>query len=392
MLTVKHSTNRFATKENFQFLNRTNHNIKPVAVSLKTIPTMKWTLIFIALLSLTACNNQAGKKQIVLTDKDTIQTGMAVQYSEKKLISLLDSIGKLNPNSWTEKLTFLVDSTLNNQIKLNKKLNPADFQKLKSTVKSGKIDLDFAKLFFPNIELDSILIKNLENNKLPIGFYSFDRNENDFNEFAISIGNDGGISWSNDVYFFKSDKIIAKHKIFHRYGLELNHFKNEINETVIYYETNYQSGTGIWWYQFNFYRYDKDELLPTLTEIKNINLQFPWSIRAYWIKSTVLNTKPLKLKFVYNNQFTDSLGNQIDFINDSTEVTYHFDRQKKMYEPEFNDSKLNRLKLLTYFHADNELLFVNINYDLFKKELNDKTRRKVVLNYLNELKNGLGKQ
>lgn len=254
--------------------------------------------------------------------------------------------------------------------------------------------MDFAKQIFPELESDSSSIANPENDSLIINFYSFDKKETNFNEYAISIDNDDGFFWSNDVYFFKSDKIISKHKIFHRYGLELEHFKNEINETVIYYKVNYGSGTGIWWHQFNFYQYDKDALLPILTEIENINLQYPWSFRSYWIESIILNTNPLTIKFVYDNQFTDSLGNQFDFINDSAEVKYNYNTKNKIYEPEFRGNKLNKLKLLTYYFADNELLFVNINYELFKKELNskDQVKRQAILNYLNDLKNALNKR
>jgi hypothetical protein len=351
---------------------------------------MKWTIIFIALIWLSACKNRTDKKQLVPADSDTAQIAQDIRYSENELITLLDSIGKLNPITWVEKLTFLVDSTLKNQIKLNNNLSPTDFQRLKSTLRNREIDLDFAKRILPNLELDSNMA-DFESNKLTIGFYSFDRNTEEFNEFAISIGYDGGLSWNNDIYFFKSSKVIAKHKVFHRYGLELKHFKNENKETVIYYKVNYGSGTGIWWHQFNFYRYDNENLLPALTEIENINLQYPWSIRAYWIESTILKTSPLKLKFVFNNQLTDSLDNQVELINDSTEVTYNFDKQQKQYVPVFADTKLNALKLLTYFHADNELLFVNTNYDLFKKELNskDQAKRQAILNYLNQLLNGL---
>ncbi|MCF6348985.1 MAG: hypothetical protein L3J20_11905 [Flavobacteriaceae bacterium] len=347
---------------------------------------MKWTLIFIAFFGLIAC--KTSKKQLT-TNEDTSKTSL---YSEKKLISLLDSIGKLNPESWTKKLSFIVNSTLNNPSNLTIKLNSSDFQELRATAKKGELDLSFAKKIFPKLELDSSLIENLTDNKLPIGFYSFDKNENDFEEFAISIGY-GGLSWENDVYFFKADKIIAKHQVFHRYGLELNHFKNEHNQTVIYYKVNYGSGSGTWWNQLNFYRYNNDSFLPTLTEIKNINLQFPWSIRPYWIESTIINTKPLKLKFVFNNQFTDTLGNQIEFINDSIEITYDFDKQKEVYIPNFTNSNLSLLKLQTYFIANNELLFVNTYYDLLKKEINgnNQLKRKAILIYLNELKNKIDK-
>ena len=355
---------------------------------------MRWAIIYITLLGLTACNNQTINKQIVTASNDSINSIKTIQYSENELFSLLDSIGNLNQDSWTKKNKFIVDSILHNQIKLNNKLSPTDFNELKVTVNEGVINLDLAKRIFPQLEIDSSFTANLEKNKLPINFYSFDNNHKDFNEFAILIGYDDGLSWNNEVYFFKSDKVIAKHKIFHRYGLELKHFKNELNETIIYYKVNYDSGSGIWWHQFNFYLYEKDELLPTLTEIENINLQFPWSIRAYRIESTILDTIPLKIKFVFNNQFTDTLGNQIDFINDSTEIKYKFDINKKIYEPQFRDIKLNELKLLTYFLADNELLFVNINYNLFKKELNsnDQVKRKAILDYLNELKNGLNRR
>ena len=391
---------------------------------------MKWTIIFITLLGLIACNNQTGNKQTVSgnndttnavnaekeiasldsnntddsqtvsADDDSTNTFEPVQYSDEELIALLDSIGHLNPNSWTEELASIVDTVLNSPIQLNKQLSPKDFKELKATLKdSGKntaIDLDLAKRIFPQLEIDSSLAADAASmeNKLPINFHTFDKNTNDFNEFAISIGPDERVTSDNDVYFFKSDKIIAKHEISHFYGFHLKHFKNEINETVIYYRVNYERGTGILWDQFNFYRYDTDKLLPTLTEIRHIWLDYFWSSRPYRIKSNILSTKPLKLKFVFNNQFTDSSENQIDFINDSTVIKYKFNTIKKIYEPEFTDTKLNKLKLLTYFHADNNLLFVNANYDLLKKELsgNDQARRQAIMNYLLRLKNRLNRR
>ncbi len=354
---------------------------------------MKWTYVIIGLIGITACNSNTENKTKVSINNNASQPQQNIQYSEKEIISFLDSIGCLKPDIWSKNLTFEVDSTLNGQIKLNHKLSSKDFEKLKSTIRSGVIDIDFAKRIFPILELDSNLI-DIENNKLPIGFYSFDNNEKDFNEFSISIGIDGGLFWSNDVYFFKENKVIAKHKIYHRYGLELKHYKNEINETVIYYKVCFASGTGVWWHQYNFYGYNKEKLIPLLTEIENINLQPPWRYRSYWIESKILNTNPLKLKFVFYNKFIDSLNNEIDFINDSTEVVYGFDRLKKVYEPKFRNNKLNRLKLLTYFHTSNDLLFVNLNYDRFKKEINskDKRKRQTILNYLNDLKHKFKKE
>ena len=352
---------------------------------------MKWTAIFIILLGLTTCKNQATENQSVSTENDSIET---VQYSENELISFLDSIGKLNPDFWIKELSFMVDSTLNNQTVLNHELTISDFEKLKHTIKNYTtaeimIDIDLAKRIF--LELDSVSI-NQEENKLSVVFHSFDKNKSDFKEFAIVIGYEG---WGrNDVYFFHNKKIIAKHNIFYRYELELEHFKNENNQTIVFYKVCYSSGTGIWWHQFNFYQYNKDQLIPVLTEIQNINLQYPWSIRAYWIETKVVNERPLQIKFVYNNQFfniSETNYSEINFINDSTIVTYHLDTQSGKYIPDFNGTKQNRNKLTSYFHSDKELLFVNSHYNLFKNRLNenDTIMRKAILNYLNDLKNGL---
>jgi hypothetical protein len=129
---------------------------------------MKWTIIFITLLGLIAYNNQTGNKQTVSGNNDTTnavnaekeiasldsnntddsQTVSAdddpantfepVQYSDEELIALLDSIGHLNPNSWTEELASIVDTVLNSPIQLNKQLSPKDFKELKATLKDSE--------------------------------------------------------------------------------------------------------------------------------------------------------------------------------------------------------------------------------------------------------------
>lgn len=352
---------------------------------------MKWIIIVIALLKFTTCNSQADHNQSVSKNSNPTEQK---QYSERELIALLDSVGQLNPGNWAKELLFMVDSTLNNQAKLNNRLSPADFQKLKKATFEKEIDIEFAKQIFPGIELDSSLLEHLIDGKFPIGFYSFDKNEKEFKEFAISIGYDSGLTWKNDVYFFNTDKIISKHSIFHRYGLDLKHFKDKENRTVIYYKVNYGSGSGTWWHQFNFYTFENGQLVPVLTEIQNINLQYPWGIRAYWIESEIVNERPLQIKFVFNNQFFNTHAVPTEFINDSTVVTYTIDKQSRKFIPQYTGSIQNKNKLLSYFHSDTELLFVNSNYNLFKKELNgsDQVKRKAILNYLNELKNGLEKR
>jgi hypothetical protein len=336
---------------------------------------MKRAILLIALLVLIFCKSSVAQ----------------TQYSENELIAFLDSIGQLNPDAWVEESFYDVDSTLYGQTTLNQELTTSDFEKLKKAAKEQLIDIDLAKRIFPELNIDTTYAVGKWNKLLPIEFHSFDINKDDFNKFAIVIGYGSGISTDNDVYFFQGKKVIAKHSIYYRYELELNHFKDENDRTVIFYNVCYQSGTGIWWYQFNFYCYDNEILTPVLTEIQNINLQPYWWIREYWIESEIVNERPLQIKFVYYNQFyeTDTVDDisMIDFINDSTIVTYHIDTQNGKFIPDFNGTKQNRNKLLSYFHSANELLFANSHYDLFKNGLNgtDPIMRKAILNYLNDL-------
>ena len=112
-----------------------------------------------------------------------------------------------------------------------------------------------------------------------------------------------------------------------------------------------------------------------------------------------MNEKPLLLKFVYQNQFWDGSEIEIpwdfptiDFINDSTIVTYNIDTQSGKYIPDFSRTKLDRNKLLSYFLInESDLLFVNTHYDLFIDGLNGKDNklRNAILNFLNDLKNYL---
>ena len=369
---------------------------------------MKKLVTFIILLIiLVSCQNQSAKKS-VLTENDPEQENEKVDkienlenenrpyitYSEFELRLFLDSIGQLNPDLLAKGMTKKVDSVLNNQTTLNHELSTADFEKLKTASKEQLIDIDFAKKIFPNFQFDNDLTEYTEENTIPIEFYSFDKNEDDFKEFASSIRTNFG---EGDIYFFNSKKIIAKHAVYYRYHLYLKHFKNENNQTVIYYKVFYNSGSGICWVQFNFYKYRNNKITPLLTEIHDITYQWMYP-RMMSIESTIVSERPLQLKFVYENQFCDPKSDEeivfdcprVEFINDQTVVTYHIDPQSGKYIPNFKGTKLNRNKMLSYFLIDeSHFIFVNTHYDLFKEGLNgeDYALRNAILNFLNYLKN-----
>lgn len=337
---------------------------------------------------LTSFKNKTDSGQSISTGQDSIIT---IAYSEKELIQFLDSVSKLDPNIWTNEVSYYPDSVFKNQKSLNVQLSKKDYETLKSGCKKKILPLDFVQRIFPDFKLDTSIFKEeIIKEKLPIEFYSFDGKESGYKNFAIVPGYDMGLSWECLVYFFDKRMLVGEHKVYHRYGFELEHFKDTDNKTVFYYRQNFQSGSGIWWFNYNFYKYSNNSIIPVLNELQNANLQYPWSIRSYWLKTSIIKTNPLTLKMDYDNEFPDQTkGELIQILKDSTEIIYNWDTHKNQFTADFVNSKLDRYKILSYYLVDNELLFINSHYNLLKSLIGDKNqeKRQSTLEYLSEVKN-----
>ncbi len=148
--------------------------------------------------------------------------------------------------------------------------------------------------------MESIL-KTYKVGLITVNYYPFSLNKHDFNEFALSIG-DGGHCENAYLYFFTGNRIIARHDGYNRDGLDLSFYRDADGKTVVYYDRNFCTGSGVWWDNFNFYKYDNDKLIPVLDELENGNIQPPY-FRARWLESTVESTHPLTIKMVYYQNF-----------------------------------------------------------------------------------------
>lgn len=335
-------------------------------------------------------NGHRQKDNIKLKTIDTTESvDNDLRYTEQQLETFLDSIGKLSPVLWADDISYLTDSTFKNKPQLNKVIPQKDFTKLKKTVLSDneinrKIDVKTAKSIFGEVAyIDSAF---LVENVIPITIISFDKKIADFNEYAICLGCPG-VSWNCILYFFKGNKIIAKHNVFHRYGLKIEHFKDTDNKTIIYYKENFGSGTGICQFNYYFYKFYDDRLIPILNELENGNFNGWGSRRGFWFEALVTNTIPLTLKMVYHQLLYDTLNSDIKIIDDSTFVQYTWDEKTRTLIGNYNKSKINKFQILTYSFADNDLLFINTYYSILKNYLNDKTKRSKILKYLNDIKN-----
>jgi len=306
-----------------------------------------------------------------------------INYTDLQLVSFLDSIGKLSTNELMAKVGATSDSIFRNRQQLHKALSKVDFNKLKKAINAGIIDISLAKRIFGDADVDSVF-KN--NNTLALEMFSFDKNKNDFNEFAVCLGS-ADWAWSCVLYFFKSDTMIARHDIYHHYGLELKHFRDIDGRTLIYYKENFVSGSGIWWFNYNFYKYYDNKLIPVLNELENGNCQYPWGYRSWWLQSVVQNTKPLILKIVYNIQLPDTGANNLHLVNDSTFVRYIWDEKATSLIGNYDNNKLSKAQIMSFYVNDSEILFINAYYQTLKAALNNRSKRNAVLTYLNEVKN-----
>ncbi|MFN8165916.1 MAG: hypothetical protein U0X76_07045 [Bacteroidia bacterium] len=311
-------------------------------------------------------------------DSSSEETNQIV-YPDSVLLAYFDSIAALPVAELVKTVKLQSDTDFRNVQPLDISLSDEEFAEIRQAAKSEALDVNLAAKIFPGYQPDST---DSANGLISVSFFSFDRRKNDFKEFAICPG--GAFNgWGCDIFFFEGKKIIARRHAEHHYGLELKSFKDADGKTVVYYRQNFESGTGIWWYNFYFYKYSEGKIIPVLDEIENSNLGFPWSIRSMWLKSTVVRTNPLTLKIVYSQALEDTVKPR--FIeNDSTFVNYKWNSQKQCFEGDYQKAGLSKDRLYSYYLDNSSDLFINLYAKQLKQMLSERENRGVVLGYLNE--------
>ena len=350
---------------------------------------MKPLHYLIPMLFLTSCENKPQQqKDIALPPNPTAEIDQQeLPYTDEQLEVFLDSIGGLPTETWAAEVAFAADSVFSNQQHKNKVISPADFAKLKQSIigvdeNKRTIDVKTAKNIFGKMaEIDSDII---EEGEIPITIFSFDENVNDFNEFGICLGYIG-MNWECTFYIFRRNTLIAQHEIYHRYGLEVEHFKDIDGNTVIYYKQNFGSGVGIWQFNYNFYKLHDNKVVPVLNILADGNLNAR-SGHNYNLESTVINTTPLTIKMVYNHELFDTNDSIYRVVDDSTMVQYKWDVKTFSFVGNYEQSKISKLQILTYYNLGNQLLFINAYNQVLKEKLKTNATRHAVLFYLSDVK------
>lgn len=305
-------------------------------------------------------------------------------YPDTVLVQFLDSVGHLPTATLMTAPAHYSDSLFYNQQSINKCISTTDLAVLKEACRNKYIDTGDARRIFPGI--DHIIDSQFAGYEtIPIRLYSFGSNKYSFTDFAILPGDD--TRWDCDLYFFRKDRLLAKHNIYHHYGLEIAHYKDADHRTVVYYKRNYMSGTGISWYNYHFYKFYDTVLAPVLNEIASAYVGQPWSYREANMHATIVQKNPLTIKMVYGQDIARDYNHQLTIQrDDSVMVHYRWDAARRRYEPVYG-GKLSKQKILTYYLEQNDLLFLNTNYKLLKRYLGNKRKRSEVLFYINRVKN-----
>ncbi len=327
---------------------------------------MKTLLAFTILVAIISCNLPK-------------QGSESSKFSIEEANQFLDSLHKVNPERWSTAAQLMPDSVFKSQQSLDVTLTTAEFETIQKEAKDGKLNLKLFNKFSVN---DKLKKEQISDGSVWVKIYPFKNPD----QFALEVYT---LGWECDVYFFDRNKVVAKHHIYHRYGLEIESFTNESNETVIYYKQNFTSGTGVWWWDYNFFKYTDHQLIPVLNVLQNANLANPNQYRMLWLETSIAKTAPLTLKMVYHTEIPQARGYESDTIeNDSTLVEYHWNSANRTYEADFSKSKLSQNKIRSYYLQENELLFVHTHYEIFKKLVNgkDEQKRDAALKYLEEVK------
>ncbi|WP_184542878.1 hypothetical protein [Mucilaginibacter sp. FT3.2] len=357
---------------------------------------MKNIFYFFTILTVVSCNHinkpasKNTEKKVRKFDAESIEK---IRYSDLQLEAFLDSTGKLRTKLLADKEAFYADSIFKNQRQFDTLISTKDFNKLKFAIRKGAISVNTARRIFNNPQIDSScteksIFLNYKPGLTPIEYYPFGKNKNTFDEYGICIG-DPNHCPNACLYFLKGKRIIAMHNFNQRFAPGLYHYQDSDGKTVIYYSYMFAEGSNEWWFNYFFYKYDGNKLIPVLNELENGNVSMPVP-RALWLESKVLKTNPLTIKMTYHDEFPDT--STVDFgpsiINDSTTIKYIWDKNSKTLKGQYEKAKINESQILSYYLPGNNLLFINSHYRTLKEALQNKTKRKSVLDYLQKIKSG----
>lgn len=223
---------------------------------------------------------------------DTVEKPM-IQFSDQQLEAFLDSIGKLPTQPLADQVSFSADSEFKKFTQpVSREVSAIDIVALKQAGRLGSVDLQLARRIFGELEVDSTcnaagLLDSVKKGSVYLHYFKFGINKNGEDEFAVRVG-DPEHCQGSEIYYFSGNKVIAKQNGYSRYfDDDVKYFTAADGEAIVYRLYEFDHGSGIWWLNYFFYKYEDGKLIPVLNLLQNGNMQAFWGPRVLWLESTV---------------------------------------------------------------------------------------------------------
>lgn len=297
--------------------------------------------------------------------------------------AFLDSVGRLPLAPLVASATRYADSVFTHQPMQGLVFSTADIQLLKRASQTEFISARTARRIFGDTAIKAPCNWVSGEDATQKGLVQLKRVVFGGDEYALCVGAPAHCDGAA-MYFFKGNKLIAKHKTSYHYNESLRYYRDAEGHVVVYYIYSFSSGSGNWWNQYFFYRYEGEKLVPVLSELQNGNQTGfgCMGARNYWLETTVQQTNPLTLKMVYHVEMPDTADTAPRLLDDSTLVVYRWNQQAGRLEGRYQRSKITYPQVLSYYASDTNLLFINAYYARLKQALADSVQRPATRRYL----------
>jgi hypothetical protein len=354
---------------------------------------MRYPLFLTALLSLAGCTSRDPSQPTVKATQspDSTLPAMDPVPASWQPEAFLDSVGRLPIAPLIANATRYADSVFTHQPMQSRILSAKDIKLLKQAQLTGFLKIQVAQRILGDtsislrsnavIEDDSVSTKRLVRVRyLPFGA----------DEYGLDVGVSGHQGAA--MYFFKGHRLIARHDNKYGYGQSLKYYRDAEGHVVVYYIYGFGSGSGNWWNQYFFYRYEGNKLVPVLSELENGNQTGFGSLgdRNFWLETSVQQTNPLTLKMVYHVEMPDTANTAPRLLDDSTFVVYRWNQPAGRLEGQYQRSKITYPQVLSYYESHTDLLFINAYYARLKRALADSVQHSAIRRYLWAVHHGRG--
>ncbi len=305
-------------------------------------------------------------------------------HAEDEVLSFLDSVGRLPLPPLPQKKREL--KLAPSVIRCHERIAHVQFQELNSGNQNGKISWALA-LALDSSGLDIYVDPSLPApDSISASIFWIDKRSK-----RVAVELPQRFDRNSTIVFVENHRILERHSVHHRYGLELQFLPDSAGCQLVHYRHCEAASSGLGAeFQEHYFSWGPSGISPVLTIPHAIDKGM--GQRTFSIESKPIQANPLLIQFNYQQVLWDpetrnsQYSNDVLLIEDSVVLRYNFDTHRSCYVADWSKSKLSYRQFLTYDFWAEEIPFIQAHYHILKKILNgnDIPRRRAVQFFLSE--------